>query len=248
MSRKKGRLGARIAAAVTLVALGAVGYFGWSWLDGLVCSRVAVDGYRYADVDEILAVARVDMGARLLDIQPEMIADRVERHPWIERASVRRLPPGTVAIHVRERVPVALAIDAQGVPSMFLDAEGYALPALPEAVFDVPLIRGVRIPENPTQRVETAAVRDLLAALAQLEEHLNALVSTFEVGASGDITLYTVPAAGRGAIPVKLGRAGFTEKLNRLWAFWEQAVISRPELTFELIDLRFDGQIVTRES
>lgn len=242
------RLGARILAVGMLAALGTIGYFGWEWLDGLVCERVAVDGYRFADADEILAVARVDTGGRLLDINPELIADRVERHPWVRTASVRRLPPGTVAIHVRERVPVALAIDARGVPSTFLDADGYSMPATPEAVFDVPLIRGARIPENATRPIQSEAVRDLLSALPRLHETTDALVSSFEVDASGDITMYTAPAAGRDAIPVLLGRRAFGEKLDRLWAFWEQAVISRPELSFDLIDLRFDGQIVTRET
>lgn len=248
MSRSKSTWLRRIVGVAALIGLTGTGVLGWNWLDGLTCSEISVHGFRYADPDEILDVARVDTGVRLLDVDPDLIEDRVERHPWVDEARVRRLPPATVSINVRERVPVALATDERGRPAFYADASGRLMPAVPEAVFDVPLLQGVRLPENATQPIESTAVRDLLAALDGTDESTDALISSFSIDASGDVTLHTTPAADRGAITVRLGRHDFEEKLVRLGAFWEQAVISRPDLSFDLIDLRFDSQIVTRES
>lgn len=248
MSGSKKRLWARLVAFVALAGLGAIGFVGWKWLDGLVCSHVVVAGQRYAGEEEILAVARVDTGGRLLDVDPALIADRVERHPWVREARVRRLPPGTVAIRVVEREPVALATGRHGRADIYLDAEGFTMPAVPEAVFDVPLVLGAPLPANATRPIESASVRELLEVIEDLDEVTDALVSSFQIDASGSVTLYTVPAGGRSAVTVRLGRRDFEEKFVRLHAFWEQAVLSRPELTFDFIDLRFDSQIVTRES
>lgn len=235
-----------ICAAVFVVA--GLSYQGWTWLDGLVVRHVVVDGYRHADEAAILAVARVDSGVRLLDVEPAVIADRARRHPWLRGADVRRLPPGTVRIAVEERKPVALALAGDGRPEAYLDQEGYPMPLVPGAVYDVPLIRGLRLPENRTQPIDAEPVIELLAALAIVEPVLDALISAFEVDSGGEIILHTAPAGTQGSIEVRLGSRGYAEKFQRLNAFWAQAVLSRPEQTFDTIDLRFDGQIVTRES
>lgn len=248
MSRTGSKATYHIFAVLAIASLGGIAYLGWNWLDGLVCTRVVADGYTYAEEDELLAVARVDTGVRLLDIDPSVIKDRVERHPWVRNATVRRLPPGTVSIDVVERVPVALATDGHGRPAVFLDAAGYVMPVKPEAVFDVPLVHGLELPKNATQQISTESVRNLVRSLENLDAQADALTSSFAVDPTGEITLHTVPVGGREAVAVRLGRRGFTEKFARLTAFWEQAVLSRPDVTYDLIDLRFDSQIVTRET
>lgn len=229
-------------------ALGGVSYLGWNWLDGLVCRRIAVHGHVHAERAELLEIARVDTGVRLLEVDPKLIADRLRRHPWVRSADVRRLPPETVSIEIEERRPVALALGESGRLAAYLDGEGYPMPVTPDAVYDVPLLRGLRLPKNRTQRIETASVLELLEALKAAPPFVDALASTFEMDETGDVTLYTTPAAKQESIPVRLGREAFAEKFARLQAFWHQAVLTRPEKDFTLIDLRFDSQIVTQES
>ena len=50
------------------------------------------------------------------------------------------------------------------------------------------------------------------------------------------------------ALTVRLGDSGFEERFRRLKAFWDQAVLTRPGTRYASVDLRFDGQIITRES
>ena len=201
-----------------------------------------------ADVARLAGVAP-DSAApvALYGIDIALVADRVRRHPWVREARLRRLPTGTLRIAVEEREPVVLVL-ASGVPHHYLDASGYAMP-VPEGadMEDVPLLRGA-VPEyHPTQPVRSASLRELLSALATADEDVDALVSEVEWAASG-ATLLTVPAAGRGALAVRLGRTRHADALTRLAAFWEQAVLTRPDTPIQLVDLRFAGQVVTRET
>ncbi|MEL6616370.1 MAG: hypothetical protein AAFQ43_11560, partial [Bacteroidota bacterium] len=61
-------------------------------------------------------------------------------------------------------------------------------------------------------------------------------------------TLITEPVAGRAPLTVRLGASGHADALSRLGAFWQQAVLTRPDVPVRLVDLRFAGQVVTRET
>ncbi|GIV58641.1 MAG: cell division protein FtsQ [Rhodothermaceae bacterium] len=228
------------------LALTLAGLFGAYWLASLPVARVDVRGTHHAAPAELRALARVDTGMVLFDVDPALVADRVVRHPWVARAEVTRLPTGTLVIDVTERRPVALVVAADGTPSHYLDATGAQMPRVPGAVYDVPLVRGLKEAYHPVRPVETASVRALLQALAAAPPDVEALISEIEVRGR-EVWVLTTPAGGHGAVPVRLGRAGFAEKLQRLHAFWHQAVLPRPEVRFRQIDLRFDNQIFTEE-
>ena len=227
--------------------LATTGLLGWNWLNGLVCRSIQVSDNIHTDSSEVIAAARVDTGTALFGIDPELIADRVQRLPWVKSADVMRLPPSTLSIEIEERVPVALAIGRDGMPAAHLDAEGYVLPITEHSSFDLPLITGARLPANPAEPVPSPEVRELLHSIAALEPETDVLISAFVVEPDGQISLRTVPIHDRGSLHVRVGRRDFDEKLAKLSAFWHQAVLTRPERDYEVIDLRFDSQIVTKE-
>ena len=252
-----------------LVGAGALAVLGlaagaWWWQHTLPLRRVAVVGAERAGETELVRLAAVwpdpaatpdttpgpDSSVALYALAPRLVADRVQRHPWVRAARVRRLPTGTLEIAVTEREPVALVVGADGRPRHYLDAEGYAMPTVRGAAFDVPLLRGAVPPYHPTQPVRDGALRDLLAALADARAHapgIDALVSEIEWTAGG-ARLRTAPAGAHGDLLVVLGQGEAAAKLRRLRAFVDQAVLPRPGARFQVIDLRFDGQVVTREA
>lgn len=249
----RGRSSARLAWRVLLVVavVGVAGAAGYVWTRPLL--RVEVTGAQHAPRAEVVRLAGLRVGERLFGTDDALVEDRVARHPWVRRAEATRLPGGTLRIAVEERVPVALVLDAEGRPKAYLDAAAHAMPARTAPgrradAFDVPLVQGRVLPENLTQPAPLLAVRDLVASLATLSPDASALVSDFLVDARGDVTLRTVAAPGGGALRVRLGRGDYGPKFDALVRFWHRAVLPRPTRRYEVVDLRFAGQVVTREA
>jgi cell division protein FtsQ len=208
---------------------------------------VAVIGAVRADTAHVIHLAALPDSVVLSSLSPRLIEDRVQRHPWVRTARVRRLPTGTLEIRVEERAPAALVLAADGRASHYLDPEGHVLPLAAGAVFDVPLLRGA-VPDAPATRpVGDSNLIELLEALDAAAPEEDALVSEVHYQ-RGDATLRTVPVSGHPALTVRLGAGAYARKLERLRAFYDQAVLTRPGHALHTIDLRFDGQVVTREA
>ncbi len=226
----------------------ALSWVGWGRIARIRVADIRVEGAVLAAVEDVRKAARIDADTLLVSIAPSLVDDRVRRHPWVASASTRRLPDGTVAIRVRERRPVLLVIGASGRPYHYIDREGRRMPFVPGHAFMVPVLRGLEESYHPVRPVQQPAVRELAAALDGLDPDVDALVSEFVVGEDGGIVLVTTPASGGQTLRVRLGRDGFARRLARLREFWDQAVLTRPEVRFASVDLRFEGQIITRES
>jgi cell division protein FtsQ len=242
----------RVLVVLTLAGVVALVVVGWRWQAALPLGGIDVAGAVHADPAAVLDLAAVPDSALLFSLDPVILEDRVRRHPWVAEASVTRWMTGTLGIRVTERVPTALVLDAAGGPGYFFDAAGFMMPAVAAdpgrgVVYDVPLLQGRFGDYRPTQPAEDDAVRDLLATLAAAPPAVDALVSSVERRADGSFVLWTAPTPSGRSIPVALGRTGFAEKLGRLHAFWDQAVLTRPATPVRRIDLRFDGQIITHE-
>jgi cell division protein FtsQ len=251
MARRKRHIASRAAVFLGLVALGALLGYGYHRASLMQVVAVDVRGNVHAEAADLVALAAIPDSSRLFDLDTAEIVRRVEEHPWVRTAAISRWMTGTVSISVAERQPVALAIGPDGRPAMYLDVDGFAMPVTRTALragYDVPLLTG-RLPAvNPAAPLADAPLRRLLAALASTGPSTDALIAAIERRPDGQMVLFTAPAPGGTSIPVSLGRDRFEEKLHRLEAFWEQAVLVRPERAIRRIDLRHEGQIVTEES
>lgn len=239
-----------IVAVLLLIVVGGIVAFGWHRASVLPLTEVRVTGATHADEAEVLRLAALPDSARLFAIEPLEVAERVEAEPWVARASVTRWMNGVLEIRLRERAPVMLVVGADGRPAALLDAEGHSLPPRASALhagMDLPLLTGVLPDLRFGEPVSDGPLRRFLAALPEIGPVSDALLSSIERRRDGQLVALTSPSPGGDAIPVWLGRDGFHGKLRNLEAFWEQAVLTRPEHPIRRIDLRFDGQIVTDE-
>jgi cell division septal protein FtsQ len=100
--------------------------------------RVEVVGTNYMTVDEVLAVLQVDTMMSVWDATSPM-RKRVEAHPEVLEAKVKRKMPGTIVVEVSERIPIALVAGPEGF--RIFDERGVALPIDPtRAPVDAPVI------------------------------------------------------------------------------------------------------------
>ena len=100
--------------------------------------EVRVEGARYLDPAVVVARLRLDTTISLFDDGDRWVR-RVEGHPQVDSVRITRELPGTLVIHVSERLPVALASAAGGLVA--LDADGRRLPVDPARMpMDLPVI------------------------------------------------------------------------------------------------------------
>jgi len=241
--------------ALRLLGLGAVmggvlalGLLGWQWQTTVQMEEVSVTGVRHAPADTVRSLARLEPGVVMENIDAAMVEDRVTRHPWIERAEVtKQRSRRTVMIEVSERAPAALVVDGRGTPAFYLDQNGYAMPLPDSTGYDVPLVRGLDATYHPVRQIAPASLRGLLSSLPT--SVADPLVAEVAVQPDSSIRLITAPIGDYGSIPVRLGDGDYSGKLRQLRAFAEQVLLPptpSTDSTIAEIDLRFDGQIVTR--
>lgn len=247
MTTRKGKGTWRIVAlCVSGIAAVALLALGWQWLGGVMVEEVEIRGSNHAAESEIRSLVPLDSTIALLDVVPDSVAADVRRHPWVREAQVRRWPTGRVIVRVEERRPAALVVAKGGRLSHYLDGEGYAMPLKSDAVYDVPPISG-DVPAYRQSEQVAQPLREFLAALQVVPREVSSLIGEVELRAD-EVWVRTLPSAGGESIPVRLGKSDFQNRLARLHGFWHQAVQSQPDKRFASVDLRFNSQVVTRES
>jgi cell division protein FtsQ len=205
-----------------------------------------VRGGQHAPADTVRHLARVDSGTVMETIDAALVADRVRRHPWVQRADVtKQRARRTLQVTVTERIPAALAIDRQGDPVYYLDRHGYAMPIPDSADYDVPLVRGFDAEYQPMRQLAPPSLRRAVGALQ--ETNTESLVAEVVVQPDSSVRFLTAPIGAYDALPVRVGSGNFSAKLQQLRAFTEQVLAHSEKSEIGEVDLRFDGQVVTRK-
>ncbi len=197
-----------------------------------------------ASENELLTLVGEEPGVPLYRIDPRVIADRLNRNPWIRETSVSRTPNGKLIVEVTEREPVLLSMRA-GRPDYFIDASGYRMPFIENAAYDVPLLFGLREEYRPLEPIRNPLVKNLAAVLPSLDAGVHALISEVELGKASLNVHAVVPGSAR-SVEVVIGPNEIGHQFEKLYAFWHQVLLESENPEVRQIDLRFKSQIITR--
>ncbi len=211
-----GRKGMRPVAVVAFV-VGVVVGGRWALLHVLdsprfAVSQVLVGPTKSVNPDELIALANVAPGEKLLSVNPDEVASRVAAHPWVVAVHVERKLPSTLQIDVEERRAAAAAmlgglylVDDQGQPfKRAVTAEAAGLVILTG-------IDRAQYTENPA--AVRAAYRSALALLEQYRyKRGRPPLSEIRVDPRFGFTLYFLESGAE----VRLGTESHSEKLARL--------------------------------
>jgi cell division septal protein FtsQ len=241
--------GLRVAALRVLGVTSTVGLAlgGWYWVtrsDTFAVRTIGVEGTSPERAEEIRALLAVTPGkTSLLFLDLADVRSRVEGHPWVASALVKRELPDALTIVVTEREPkLILALDRL----YYLDDSGTPFKALsPGDRYDLPVLSGIRREEVVSHSL---AARDAILGGLALADALS------QKSAQGALTLdevseitwdehrgYTAVTL-KGNERVRFGIGDWKEKLSRLKEVREQ----RKGLAAEArtIDLTFASRVV----
>jgi len=173
--------------------------------------EIRVAATTHVTADEIEELTGVQIGDRLLTVDPDRVATKLTAHPWIAAARVRRELPSALSVEVTERRAAGSALmgalyllDENGRPfkrAAFDEADG------------LPVITGVTREQYAALRSASEAVfREALALMASYAEgEGRPKLSEIHVDPRTGFSLVLLDGAGE----VRLGRGGIEEKLSR---------------------------------
>jgi cell division protein FtsQ len=163
VARDLGRRRLRRAAVLGVLAALVAGGVGVTRSPLLDVDRVQVRGGSRSGADAVRAAVGIPDGRAMVSVDPVAAVGRLERLPWVERATVVRSWPSTVVVRLVERTPVAELGD--GADAVLVDRSGRVLG--PAADADRLPSAGPAPVAGPGDRV-VAARRPLVRVLADL--------------------------------------------------------------------------------
>ena len=196
--------------------------------------RIEILGAHYVAPGDILSRLNVDTLASIWD-PTKPLAARIATHREIATARVERKLPGTLVVHVTERVPVALVPASNGF--LIYDERGVVLPIDPTRVsVDVPVL---------SQR-DTALLR-LLGAMQERMPALYKRLSEVRRVGRGELVLQLksdeLPLQLK-SVPVRVMQDVTLERLADIDPV--EADLVRRQARVAEIDLRFRDQVIAR--
>jgi cell division protein FtsQ len=176
--------------------------------------HIELTGNQRLSYEALLAAAGLALGQNIFAVEPEELRRRIAQQPWVEFARVKRVLPDTFSIEVRERHAVAMLALRE---LHLVSDDGLAFKTLePGDPYDLPVISG--IDATLLTQDERACTSAIMSAVALLHDYQDAgltrdePISEVHVEADGGLSLYV----GSDAMYVRLGKAPFRDKLERL--------------------------------
>lgn len=213
---------------------------------------IMIDGLNRVTRDEVLALTGLDKPANIFELQPNMLEKKLNTHPWIRIATVKRQLFSTISIKIEEQEPLAIVtienladivINAQGAPVKEYEPAKDNLKALP-------VISGVDLSlSNSTYLFEGElfnAVMEILKikGFGQIQtifgdENTGILINILNTHPNTGFTENPgeTESENKTVLPVKLGFDRFEKKLARARQIQRYMETNYPDKTISAIDL-----------
>jgi cell division protein FtsQ len=204
------------------------------------------DGTVYASRSKLTRIFSPDFGRSIFAIPLAERRRRLLAVDWVEDASVSRLWPNGLLVHVQERRPVAFVSiplrHAAGSPARFLlvDAQGVLLDPPPRAQFAFPVLTGITDDQTDAERrVRVQAALRLLQDLGPLAQN----ISEINVAVPDDLRVEA--EVQRRLLELDLGGANFAQRLQNFLAHYPE--IRKRAPNGSVFDLRLDDRITAKD-
>ena len=242
--RETRRFASNVSLGIVLTgALVALVVLANKWMAKEQLQTVRVVGEVVLDTAEVLKQAALTDSARIQELNLKEIEGRVAEHPFIRNAAAYYGGDGELVLEIHERSPVVAAV-VNGYP-VYLDENGFPLPfRFGLAAPDVPVLAGIHAEKEGV--LDSLKVIEAIGVAEVLRQHSEAVYRRFASirrEASGEYTLMLAD----GAVPVLAGLPGeIGPRLSKLEAFLRNVLSVEGASNAELIDLRWNGQVVVR--
>ena len=136
--------------------------------------RIEVSGTSHVTRSEVLRIAGITPGTNVFTLDAGSAEARLERDPWIARATVRKDLPSTLVIGIEERVAVAV-VDVGGALRLVADDGALLESALPRTAAGLPTIASTEPGVQPGPDAIGGAARAIAAMAPSLRSRIHSV-------------------------------------------------------------------------
>lgn len=194
-----------------------------------------IDGAQFASRREILEVFSGDFGKSLYLLPVSDRCAQLQKIEWVKAATVGRLWPNELLVHVDERVPVAL-LRADAKRGWLVDGEGVLMRIPPRFDLRLPVVRGVSGKDTPQQRADR--IKRMLRVIKDSGRH-GEKFRMVDVSDMDNVKV-ALPVGDR-LLTLWLGGRNFQAKIDGFEASYPRVMREMPNDS--VFDLRLEGRI-----
>ena len=195
------------------------------------------------EILHILNQQQIKVGQPVSRFNLVAIEKYLEQTGWIKNAELYLDNQLILQVKIEQRIPIARVFSLGG-SSFYIDEEGRRLPLRQLAVMRLPVFTGFTSDNDLLSPPDSALLKNivLFANTIKNDSFYTAQIAQVNIESNGDFEL--VPTLGDHV--VLLGSVeNLEDKLNRLYTFYRKVWVPSGINAFQVLDLRFDHQIVT---
>ena len=206
---------------------------------------LTMDGVVHASRYRVLATFTPDFGRSVFLSPIEERRRRLLAIDWVEDASIARIWPNRMAVHIKERKPVAFVNlpvpGGRGSRVLLIDAQGVLLAPPPQSHFAFPVLSGITDEQTePERRLRVEAMLRLLGDLGPLGKDIS------EVDAAAPENLIIVTRVEGATVELVMGNQKFSQRMQNFLEHYPE--IHRHSADARAFDLRLDDRITAGTS
>jgi cell division protein FtsQ len=252
---RRSRISRRVRLALFVIAvLLPVGFAGYGLATFALTSPffvlaspddVVVVGNHFVSREEVLGALGLPLtgnlkkGTNVFHMSLDVRRRGVETLPWVRAASVTRILPHGLLVHLTERTPVAYA-NVGGRVSL-VDDDGMLLEKPDNGVFDFPVLYGLEnLPSLDERRARLALYLEFMHQLGVEAPRAGWVISEVYLTDAEDLKALLI--SGQQTVQVHFGQKDFLQRFRNFLTLLPEIQKSNDKL--DSVDLRYRNQIV----
>ncbi|MDZ7718764.1 MAG: FtsQ-type POTRA domain-containing protein [Balneolaceae bacterium] len=243
MAKRSNKLKNAVWILLSVVLLtGAV--FGGLYLEkNTRIDAVEFEGNHFTETESLEQALTSPVGMLADSVSLDSLFMELKTLPYVKDATVNMGMLGTLTFKITEREPFAILVD--GNRRVYVAEGGFKLPIIPEKVKDVPLVYGFSA-RSLSDTLKSDQYQQVEEFLIAAQENELGWITISEV--SWNDSEGVVALTYENGVKLLFGRDQFREKIENWEAFYTNVVSKKGIGAFTRIDLRFEDQIITRNS
>ena len=199
----------------------------------------------FMDEKEILQIIHeqgVKEGLPIGDVNLNTLEKYLQTIRWVKNVELFLDNTQSLQVRIEQRIPIARIFTASG-NSFYIDKEGLQLPLKQLTVLRLPVFTNFPSDQEKLSKPDSLLLNDILhfTQAVATDSFFMAQTAQVNIATNGDFEL--VPSVGDHIVLIG-SVENIEDKLNRLYTFYKKVWVQSGLNAYQVIDCRFDNQIV----